>query len=77
MARDGRGRFQRGYDPARHILTTEERQKGFANALAGVGGWKDGYSWLLFRVKRDCRRRRPTGGADQQQPDSIGDETCI
>jgi hypothetical protein len=49
--RDGRGRFQRGHDPARHQFTTEERQRGFARAYEAFSGTEKGYSWLLYRVK--------------------------
>lgn len=35
-ARSRSGRFQKGPDPRRHPLTTEERQKGFWNAIDSI-----------------------------------------
>ncbi len=55
MARRKRrpGTFRPGYDPRRHVLTSEERRRGYQTTLARYGGVDDpGSRWLLWRAKR-------------------------
>lgn len=68
--RDKQGRFQPGPDESRHQLTTEERQRGFAAALAKVSAMSDtGYTWLQMRVRGwYCWRKRQQAAADQVEP---------
>jgi hypothetical protein len=49
------GRFQRGYDPRRHVFTREERSRGYWSALMSGQDWLASY---VYRVVRDYYRAR-------------------
>ena len=36
MTTPNSGQFKKGFDPRRHILTTEERQRGFWSAIESI-----------------------------------------
>jgi hypothetical protein len=50
-----KGRFQAGADPRRHVLTTEQRKRGYRAAVAKVKvsiDPVDGPAWILYKVKK-------------------------
>lgn len=69
-ARSPSGRFQKGFDPRRHVLTTAERRRGFDTAVRRRG--KDFKRWLCARVgdtarpeNREQFRRQQQAAAEQ------------
>jgi hypothetical protein len=64
--RDAKGRFVRGPDPDRHILTRAERQKGYFYAMNGkmasrVRAWLRKKIRGFYHAKAEARRRRAAG----------------
>lgn len=52
-----RGSFAPGFDPRRHVFTTAERQRGYAQALAGHGKCTDPRvaAWVWRKVRSHYR----------------------
>lgn len=51
--------FAKGYDSRRHILTYEERSRGFDNAIKTLKRrGLNAYEWLLLRVRCSAPRKR-------------------
>lgn len=60
MARNNPGAFRRGWDPRRHVLTTEERRRGYASLMAGGVNNPPVYAvaWAWRKVRKYYRSRR-------------------
>lgn len=57
-----RGHFQRGYDPRRHLLTTEERRRGYDRAVS-----RHGLTFAVWLRNRVAATARPENVARYRQ----------
>lgn len=63
MARDSKGRFLSGYDKDRHLLTTEERRKGYLRATTDMEEGEpcddpEVCAWVYRKVRSYYRARK-------------------
>ncbi len=69
--RANRGSFAQGFDPRRHVFTTAERKRGYAQALAGHGRCADPRvaAWVWRKVRSHYRALKR--GAVVANPKSV------
>ena len=60
--RDARGRFLPGPDPDRHILTRDEKRKGYLLATQFYPMPSRTRAWLRSKIRRYYQNHRRPGG---------------
>ena len=66
-----RGSFAPGYDPRRHIFTTAERKRGYAQAFGGHGKCADVHvaAWVWRKVRGYYRALKREASAATPVPE--------